>query len=195
DEPDYLQDPFAVMLLSNGYKKLPLKKWRKLTVEKGRFTLWDKSNLEEFDVRYKGKRKYYENEVKQFHADFLTEIAKTNQDLFETPKEELPLKVNWRTGEFVYVKTSGTIPLKGKEYKVLYSLLHSKDYFSEYASLCKAIKPSITEVRKAHKDELSQVIKDLKMRLKILPETKTSNPDIFKVSKNVGYQLVFKGKK
>lgn len=195
DEPDYLQEPFAVMLLNDGYKNLPIKKWKGLAFLKGRPTLWDKSNLKEYDVRYKGKRKYYENELKQFHADFLTEISRVNtQDLFETQKEELPLKLNFRTGEFTYCKTSGTIPLKTKEFKVLYLLLHSKDYFTDYLSLCKATSQGITEVRKAHKDELVQTIKDLKNRLKILPKTKTSNPDIFQVIKNVGYQLIFKGK-
>jgi hypothetical protein len=195
DEPDYLQDPFAVMLLNNGYSNLPIKEWRKLSFEKNRPDLWGKSNLETYDNWFKGKRENYEIKLKQFHADFLTEISRVNiQDLFETQKEELPLKLNFRTGEFTYCKTSGTIPLKTKEFKILSSLLYSKDYFSDYLSLCKATSQGITEVRKAHKDELTQTIKDLKMRLKILPKTKTSNPDIFKVIKKVGYQLIFKGK-
>jgi hypothetical protein len=195
NEPDYLQDPFALMLLNGGYKKLPLNKWRKLAFENNRPDLWGKENLKEFDIRYKGKRKYYKNKVKQFHADFLTEISRVNtQDSFETQKEELPLKLNFRTGEFTYCKTSGTIPLKTKEFKVLSLFLYSKDYFADYLSLCKATSLGITEVRKAHKDELAQTIKDLKIRLKILPKTKTSNPDIFKVIKKVGYQLIFKAK-
>ena len=195
DEPDYLQDPFAVMLLNNGYSNLPIKEWRKLSFEKNRPDLWGKSNLETYDNWFKGKRENYEIKLKQFHADFLTEISRVNtQDLFETQKEELPLKLNFRTGEFTYCKTSGTIPLKTKEFKVLSLFLYSKDYFSDYLSLCKATSQCITEVRKAHKDELAQTIKDLKMRLKILPKTKTSNPDIFKVIKKVGYQLIFKGK-
>ena len=158
--------------------------------------LWSNKTLNSFNKWFKGERKYYEDHLRQFHTDFLTEVMKLkNEKPLEIPKvpeNKIPLHFDERTGDFNFYNTTSNIAPATQEYKILYSLLHSESYLCEYLPLYKALFPSTTEIRKAHKDTLAQIIRNLKKDLGILPKTKTSNIDIFENFKNHSYRLIFK---
>ena len=176
-------DP-ATMLMLKGFDR---------TLKMG---IWEKKELKTLNKWYDGERKYYENELKQFHADFLTELGKIQTKILpiitkETPKISIPLDFDFRTGDFTFYKTTGTIAPATQEYKILCSLLNSESYLCAYLPLYKSLVPTATEIRKPHKETISQVVRNLKERLNILPKTESSNPDIFKNLQKVGYRLVF----
>lgn len=193
NEPDYLQDPFAVMLLNNGYDKLPIKEWRKLSTENNRPNLWDKDSLKSYDNWYKGQRKNYEIKLRQFHADFLTEIERTKEsNVLEINDGLTAFEFKPRTGDFRYYQTEGTIALGTNEFKMFSLLYRSIGIFVDHLTLSRVMNTNITTVSKSHKDSLSQVIRNLKEKFGILPKTKTSNPDFFKNNPKAGYRLIFK---
>ena len=70
-EPDAEQDPVALLMLK-GIKNINTQRWGQKT-------------LEIYNGHYDGKRKSYEDDLRQFHVDFLTEIEKV-ETIKEKPK-------------------------------------------------------------------------------------------------------------
>jgi len=161
-------------------------------IDRIKSTLWHKEDLEQYSRWYTGKRKEYESRLRQFHADLLTRIEKPKDYKKETPvKSNLPLSFNTRTGDFVFYKTKGNLSLGGQEFKVFSTLYNSPDFQADYLKLIQSYNPTVEVAHKAYRDDLFVIIRNIKERLNILPTTKTSNPDIFKNNKKIGYRLVF----
>lgn len=196
-EPDPRPYPAAIVML-RGINGIDTK-------------LWSKKTLEQYGKWYTGKRKMYENRLKNFHNSFMTElekIPKQNDPVVKTEKitsapiainqpekPTIPLSLNLRTGDFVFYNTKGNFSPAGQEFKVLKALYNDKDYQATYLSLLQSYNPGIESVSKTHKSALSLVIRNIKQELQILPESKTSNPDVFKNYRNLGYRLVFEPEK
>lgn len=70
NDPDCEQDPVALIMLK-GIKKLPIKKWYHKF-----FFKWRPERVSIYNKWYEGKRDYYQNELRQFHVDFVTELEK-----------------------------------------------------------------------------------------------------------------------
>ena len=152
--------------------------------------LWSTKHLKILNKKYEGKRKEYENHLKQFHADFVKVVEKIEELPVELPKE-IPLTFNSRTGDFAFFALKGNLSLGTQEFKVFSKLYNSPDYQAEYLTLLKSYNSNVEVATKSYRDNLSLIIRNLKEKLGILPSTPTSNPDIFKNNKKVGYRLVF----
>lgn len=195
NEDDKDQDPCAILMLK-GINSSRVKKYMKESkyeVEK-----WYPKNIKMYNRWYDGQRKFYEDELRKFHIDFLSEVEKLEENNIAEPAKtnsKIPLHINLRTGDFSFYKTTGTISLATQEFKILSALIKSEDYQSSYLSLYKALFPSTEEVRKTQRDTLAQIIRNLKETLGILPKKKLSNKDIFKNIPNIGYRLIFNSSK
>lgn len=190
DELDRDQDP-SVLIMFKGLKNVLAKKWDR--TPSGKFK-WGPKKLKSYNKSFDGQRKYYENELRQFHVDFLTEIWRRGDKeiIPRPPKNRIRLHLNPRTGDFAFHHTSGNFSPVTPEFKVLSALYNDKDNQVSYLSLIQAYRPNINEDSKSQKDDLYSVIKNIKEKLNILPATETSNPDIFQNIKNLGYRLVSK---
>ena len=189
-EPDYAQNPCALLMLK-GIKNIPRKEWSKLKNELP--NRWSLSNLKMYNKWYEGQRKNYEIELKQFHTEFIAELTKTkNQNLPEINEKLTGFRFNPQTGDFSYFKTKGTIALGTNEFKI-FSLLYSRiGIFVDHLTIYKALNTNNIEVKKSQKSALSQVIRNIKEKLEILPKDKAVNPDIFENTPKGGYRLIFK---
>ena len=58
-----------------------------------------------------------------------------------------------------------------QEFKVLSTLLYSKDYVATHLELYKAIHPNAERISKTQRDQLSQIIRNIKRKLMVLPPT------------------------
>jgi len=156
--------------------------------------LWSNDYLKSHYKWFDGQRKRYEDDLRQFHADFLTELYKTDSKTINKPavveNPKPPLVMNMRTGDFSFYKTTGNFSPVGQEFKVLRTLYEDKDCQASFLSLLQSYMPNLEKENKAHKDALYQVIRNVKEKLGILPEGKASNPDIFKTVKGFGYRLI-----
>lgn len=177
-EPGERTAPQAIVML-RGVHGLDSKVWNKETIDQ--CTKW-----------YINRRKDYEDRLRKFHLSFLTELSKHEGDKATPPKKELPLTLHLRTGDFTFYQTSGNFSPATPEFKVLSALYNDKDYQATYLTLIQAYRPNVEEDSKSQKDDLYSVIKNIKEKLDILPETETSNKDIFANIKNYGYRLVSK---
>ncbi len=202
NEPDYLQDPVALLMLK-GFKYLLSKGWDKKMIEPS--SRWSKKNLEIYNRWFDGKREFYQNDIKQFHFEFLNEIENLNLKNKEVkPKSdkalkqkpiEFPLSLHERTGDFTYFKTTGNFTPKSQEFKILNTLITSPDYLAEYLTLLRSILPNAETVSKPHKSSLHIIIRNIKEKLGILPESKNSNPNIIVSVPKMGYRLIYKPEK
>jgi len=189
DDPTHRQDPVALLMLY-GIKSTYAEYWAK-----NRPTVSYKDALKELKVYnrwFDGKRKEYEEDLKQFHVDFLSTILTTKEDTLNIEKiitKRPPINLDPRTGSFSFSNVTGELNPKGQEFKVLSTLLTSKDYFAEYEILIASYRPYKPESSKVLKPELALIIKNIKEKLGIL-QTEYPNPDIFLNIKNVGYRLV-----
>lgn len=191
-EPDYAQNPCALLMMK-GIKNIPRKEWSKLKNELP--NRWSLSNLKMYNKWYEGQRKNYEIELKQFHTEFIAELTKTkDKNLPETKEQLIGFNFNPKTGDFSYYQTKGTIALGTNEFKIFSLLYGCIGNFVDHLTLSREMNTNITEVRKSHKDSLSQVIRNIKRKFGILPKTKTSNPDIFNSTPKAGYRLINKDK-
>ena len=181
--PDHTQDPVA-LILTKGIENIATQKYN---------IKWDKKVLNSYDKDYKSRRKNFEHSLRQLHLMLLAILEKNSstETKKEEPKTMIPLKLNFRTGDFDFYKTKGTFSPSTQEFKILSLLLNSEDYQSDYLSLYQAIFPSTTEIRKAHIDTLTQIVRNIKERLEILPKAKAKNFNIVKNLPKVGYRLVF----
>lgn len=181
EEEDDLQDPVMVLLFYGiDYAK--------------KMKRWDKEYLNLCNNWFDGKRPTYEAELKQFHLLMLEELAKQKlivitQEIITT---KIPLYLNLTTGDFVFHNTRGTFSPATQEFKILSTLLYSKDYTATHLELYRAIHPNKEQIGKTQRDQLSLIIRNIKKKLNILPAKKESNFDIFKSIPKIGYLLVFK---
>ena len=181
DEADDLQDPVVVLLF---YGIEYAKKTKR----------WDKEYLNLYNNWFSGKRSMYEAELKQFHLLMLEELAK-QKPVVTTPEiatVKIPLYLNLTTGDFTFHKERGTFSPASQEYKILLTLLYSKDYVATHLELYKAIHQNTERISKTQRDQLSLIVRNIKRKLNILPKTEGSNFDIFKSISKIGYSLVFK---
>lgn len=190
EELDRDQDP-SVLIMLKGLKNVLAKKWDK--TPRGMLK-WNPKNLKKYNRWFDGQRKYYENELRQFHVDFLTEVWRhgDKEIIPRPPKNRIQLSLNPRTGDFAFHYTNSNFSPATPEFKVLSALYNDKDYQATYLALIQAYRPNITEDSKSQKDDLYSVIKNIKEKLNILPASETSNPDIFQNIKNIGCRLVSK---
>jgi hypothetical protein len=143
-------------------------------------TLWNEEDCNKKCNWYDNKRDRYQNRLNQFHATFLKTLEKPADFQFDL-----------KTGDFIFYNTHGNLPLGGQEFKVFSTLYSSLDFQADYLRLIKSYNPTVEIAQKSHRDDLFVIIRNLKERLNILPATKTSNSDIFKNNKKIGYRLVF----
>ncbi len=198
NDPDHRQDPVALLMLK-GIKNILSKNWDKRKSEA--ISRWSKKRLEMYNRWFEGKRMSYQNHLQQFHFEFLSVIndlrLKTENTILVQEQENttIPISFNERTGDFSYLKTKGNFSPISPEFKVFNLLLHSKDYFTEYLPLLKAILPHAETVTKVNKANLHIIIRNIKEKLYILPESKTSNYDLIKNIPKLGYRLIFEAGK
>ena len=163
---------------------------------KNRPTMPYKDALKELKVYnrwFDGKRKEYEEDLRQFHVDFLSTVLTEKEDILDTAKiiaKRPPIYLDPHTGSFSFFNITGTLNPKGQEFKVLSTLLTSKDYFAEYPVLIQSYRAYKAESSKTLKPELTQIIKIMKEKLGIL-QAEHPNPDIFFNVKNLGYRLIY----
>jgi hypothetical protein len=183
EEEDDLQDPVIVLLFYGIEYAKKLKRW-------------ENEYLKQYNNWFGGKRSIYESELKQFHLLMLEELAKMKPVILNTKEEvkvvrRLPLQLNLKTGDFVYLGTKGTFSPATHEFKVLATLLYNEDYIASHIELYKAHYPNTLEIRKAHRDQISLIVRNIKKKLLILSDKETRNPDIFKSIPKQGYRLIF----
>ena len=189
NDPTHRQDPVALLMLY-GIKSTYAESWAK-----NRRTTPYKEALKELKVYnrwFDGKRKEYEEDLKQFHVDFLSTVLTAKEDTIDTKTitvKRPPINLDPRTGSFSFFNISASFNPKGQEFKVLSTLLASKDYFAEYEILIASYRPYKPESSKVLKPELALIIKNIKEKLGIL-QAEYPNPDIFLNVKNVGYRLI-----
>jgi hypothetical protein len=192
NEDDRDQDPCALLMLK-GINNSRIRQWMKESPHE--LHKWNPKRIKSFNKWYEGERKYYEDELRKFQLDFLTEVGKLEDKeeniLPEPEKIKIPLEINQRTGDFTFYDTAGNFPFGGKEFSVINTLYNSKDFIASYLSLIQSYNPNIDIATKAQKDDLYLIIRDIKKRLNISSDLKTGNPDIFMNIKNRGYRLIF----
>jgi hypothetical protein len=190
DDPDYLQDPVALLML-RGIEWVKSRNWHKRPIEPN--NRWGKKNLERYNRWFAGQRGYYTNTFKQFHYEFLGAMDYLKDEPEEPePKPEkikIPLTFNERTGDFTFLKTSGNFSPNSQEFKIFSILYCDTNQLAEYSPLLKVLFPNIDKFGKSHKFGLYTIIRNIKEKLGILPESKTSNPDIIKNVPKFGYRL------
>lgn len=189
--PDSRQDPLALLMLF-GIKSHQVKFWadnaRSMPPRDAM------QSLKVYNRWYDEKnKKTYLKDLKNFHIDFLTDVAQQTSKIEPTAKSfaEIPLQIDPRTGDFSYYGFRNTFNTREKAFKVLNHLLNSEDYFAKYPDLVGTYRPYRKDSTTSQHAELNQVIKTIKEKLNILPESETSNKDIFENSKGVGYRIVF----
>lgn len=181
EEEDDLQDPVIVLLFYGIEYAKKMKKW-------------DKEYLNLYNNWFGGKRSMYQSELKQFHLLMLEELAKQKPVVTQPEHTAIkaPLHLNLSTGDFIFNGIRETFSPATQEFKVLSTLLYSKDYIATHLELYKAIHPNAERISKTQRDQLSLIIRNIKRKLNILPKSGESNFDIFKSIPKIGYSLVFK---
>ncbi|MBK5215832.1 MAG: hypothetical protein JJE53_03455 [Candidatus Pacebacteria bacterium] len=193
DDDDKDQDPVAILMLK-GINNSRVQKYIKES--KNEFERWNPKNIKIYNRWYEGKRKNYEDELRRFHLELLNEVENlkdSKENILPKPeKVSIPLFISQSTGDFKFYKTIGNFPFGGKEFSVINTLYNSDEYIASYLSLIQSYNSNIETATKAQKDDLYLIIRDIKKRLNISSDLKTSNPDILKNIKNNGYRLIFK---
>jgi len=99
------------------------------------------------------------------------------------------LKFNKENGDVKLGKVEGNLAPETNEYKVFLHLLESPSYMAKYTTLIELMSKGALLERLA----LDTVIRNIKMKLGILPKKKSKNKDIFQTLKNwKGYRLKLK---
>ena len=144
------------------------------------FDLYDWGFLFQIKTDNFKKEKIKKNDKKELKSDFIE--IKGIKDKFV---------LNLENGDFTFNKTEGTFPLVSQEYKVIKKLIQSDSYQSDYENLVKSVWVNRNN-SKASRNDLSLIIKKIKIKLCILPKKKSNNNDIFKNIKNFGYRIIVK---
>jgi len=183
NEPDSQQDPVALYLLY-GPKHPRSRSWNCPSMSPGT----GRNQVASYSSWFKGKRPDYERLLKQLHTDLVTNYQPSE---IIQPTVTTPLVVDFSTGDFHYAGTTGNLNPKTQAFRVLTTLYQAENYQADYLTLIRCLKPNTETVTKPAKQELSDVIKQLKRNLGILPQSETSAPDIFDNQKKLGYRLIF----
>jgi len=138
---------------------------------------------------YKNQRDRYQHELDQFHMMFIFDVEKLDQIIVPTTKD-LSQFLNFKTGDFIYLGTKGNLPISGQEFKVLKTLLTAPDFMASHDELVRSFIPNIANATKSQKSALSIIIRNIKNKLSVLPETVSSKPDPFHSVRGNGYRLV-----
>ena len=99
------------------------------------------------------------------------------------------LTFNKISGDFILGETRGTLGSGTQEFKLMLKLLTSKLYQSKYDDLLVEFYPEQKISATIMRQFLSQIIRNIKEKMKILPKNKNSNPDIFINLRNFGYRI------
>lgn len=135
------------------------------------------------------KNKYYDFYVtdiskfrellKDFHILLLKRIE-------ETPKIEILFSLE-KDGAFKYKNISSNLSVSSKEFKILDILYRNKNKVVKYNDIFEKVYRKNDS--KANRLDLTNDIKNLKIKLGILPKTENSLPDLIANHKNIGYSL------
>ena len=77
NEDDKDQDPCAMLMLK-GINNSRIRQWMKESPHE--LHKWNPKRIKSFNKWYEGERKYYEDELRKFHIDFLTEVGKLEEN-------------------------------------------------------------------------------------------------------------------
>ncbi|OGI65875.1 hypothetical protein A3A95_00630 [Candidatus Nomurabacteria bacterium RIFCSPLOWO2_01_FULL_39_18] len=100
------------------------------------------------------------------------------------------LKINLKTGDFVYFNKKDNLVPNGQEYKLLYTLITSPTHQSSYEELLKNIIPNISPDSKINRMFIHTLVKKINVKLGILPKKKKHNPEFIKNIKRFGYRIL-----
>lgn len=193
NEPIYRQDPIALIALYGTKSKL-LDAWanegmhmRSMPPKEAR------KGLKIYYRWFEGKREEYTNDLKQFHADFLTEYAKHANESQNTvttakPVSLSPIHLDLITGDFSFRGTTGNLNPSTQDFAVLKTLVTSPNLQATYLELIQSYRKYVKEVTKPEKSDLYKIIASLKKSLGITEE----DENVFMNVKKVGYRLISK---
>lgn len=100
------------------------------------------------------------------------------------------LKINLKTGDFIYFNKKGNFPPNGQEYKFLHTLMSDPEHQSSYKELLEKIIPNIDSESKANRRSLSTLVKKINHKLGILPRKGKHNPEFIRNIKRFGYRIL-----
>ena len=187
DEPHGKSHPVALVALY-GIKSSIVDNWCKYP--KRSFPYKEaKKQMVSYARWFDGKRDEYTNDLKQFHADFITkyiqspDVAPGNKSV-STEDLEPPIYLDPRTGDFTYPGFSGTLNPTRDEYKVLFTLLKSPNYFATYLEIIQSYRGYVKEVTKSEKTAMYKVITALRKQLGTTEEN-----GLIETVKNSAYRL------
>ena len=129
---------------------------------------------------------------------FLRKYGKHLKLIISEPNTEKAvgeLRFNIKTGEFFYYTTQGLLSPKTQEFKILQMLVMNSGKLVTYSSLLRRISNFTCEndeVGYYHKRNLALIIKQIKLRLGILPKNRKGGtmPDIIENISKAGYRII-----
>lgn len=143
---------------------------------------------ENFNSWFVGQRDQYQDELSRFHVEFIDQVAQLSELSVPASAEIKPF-LNLETGDFSYYGVKGNFPTSGQNFKVLKTLLTAKNYKATHTELVQSFIPNVDKATKSQKQKLTTVIRNIKIELKVLPETSLSKPDPFVSVRREGYRL------
>lgn len=140
----------------------------------------------EFEKNYKGAWVALMNLDKDSDVNPYNNNGEANngKQTIETAVQGGILAINERTGYVRLNKVEKTLNPKGKEFKVILTLVKNADHQATYSELMGG------DDGKLKRRPLGFVIRNLKETLLILPKKKSKNGDIIKNMKDYGYKLI-----
>lgn len=137
---------------------------------------------------YEDQSSHYQEELSRFHIEFIEKVSQLSELDVPSTTEIKPF-LNLETGDFSYFGRVGNFPTSGQEFKVLKTLLTANNYKASHDILVRSFLPSVEKATKSQKSKLHTIIRNIKIKLGVLPETKVSKPDPFKSVRGEGYRL------
>jgi len=129
----------------------------------------------DFDKRYTEYRKKFDNEITSLSPELVV-----GNLIFSQP-----------TGDFSLLKVKGNFAPDTQEFKVLLKLLTSEHYQAKSNDLLKITYPSKKEFGKPDREKLATIIKNIKIKMGILPLNKRKNKDIIQnLNTWKGYKII-----
>lgn len=98
-------------------------------------------------------------------------------------------KINLITGDYIYNKTKGNFNPKTQEYKLIYSLITDPDYQMDYGKLSLGVFSEDKQICNKRR-KLYDIVKNIHVKLNVLPKKKNNNPKLLKGVANFGYKLI-----
>ena len=184
DEPDEQQDPLALLLLW-GRDQPRTKRWingHEFFTARER-----KKTLRTYERWFDHGRQEYVQEIKNLHLAVVSELAKGTTTVEPRQAQEL-FVLDTISGDFRLGELTGTLNVSTQEFRVIATLYTAENYRAPYLELINCLK-KIDKVTKPDKESLGIMIRNLKMKLGILPKDKRVNEDIFINEVHYGYRL------